>query len=165
MAVSICPPAVAQATPLGALKAAYLYNFAMFVTWPDEPKDVLQLCVVESPGDVADDTSLGEIEGRSVRHMKLRVRRGFQPNQLAACDLIYLPVVDNGMIEKLQGSPRHRARLIVGAGETAAALGAGIGMFVAADGRLAFDLNLGALNGAGLKFNTRLLPLARRVYQ
>jgi hypothetical protein len=37
-------------------------------------------------------------------------------------------------------------------------------MFVAADGRLAFDLNLGALGAAGLKFNTRLLPLARRVY-
>jgi hypothetical protein len=155
----------AQADSLGALKSAYLLNFATFVTWPDEPKKELLLCVGGGAREAGEDASLRLLDGRSVRQMTLRLKFGLPTPQLAACDLVYLPVVDNGLIQKLGADSGLRGLLIVGAGETAAALGAGIGMFVAVDGRLAFDLNLGALQAAGLKFSTRLLPLARRVYE
>lgn len=155
----------AHASSLGALKSAYLLNFTKFVTWPDEPKKELQVCVVGNVMDAEEDASLRLLDGRGVRQMTLRLKIGLQHGQLAACDLIYLPVVEKGLIEKLGAGARSHASLIVSAGETAAALGAGIGMFVAEDGRLAFDLNLGALQAARLKFSTRLLPLARRVYE
>jgi len=164
LAVATCRAPVAQEAPLGVLKSAYLLNFAMLVTWPDESKDVLQLCIADAAMDAADAASLENLDGRSVRHMKLSLRHGLKPADQAGCDMIYLPVAENGLIEKLRARLGHHALLIVGAGETAAARGAGIGMFVAADGRLAFDLNLGALSASRLKFNTRLLPLARRVY-
>ncbi len=88
-AIALAVSAIVQATPLADLKAAYLYNFALYVTWPGEPLPALRLC---APAPLAEEeaVSLARIDGRLVRGMPLRVVAGGPRNTLRDCHLVYL---------------------------------------------------------------------------
>lgn len=152
------PPAAAA--PLTELVAAYLFNFAQFVTWPREAPGALEICV---PAD-SEYAHLNQLAGRSVRQMKLGLRWFGGDADLAGCHIVFLERPRQGQLEDLLGAIGKRPVLVVAAGQRAAALGAGVGIYPTEEGRLGFDLNLAAIEASGLHLNTRLLALARRVY-
>lgn len=70
------------------LKAAYLYNFAYFVTWPDAGRDFL-FC---SYGNSSVTTVLAQlIEGERVHDKPIRLLIDPVPAQLHECHVIYVP--------------------------------------------------------------------------
>ncbi|CAD6882008.1 hypothetical protein [Methylomonas albis] len=70
------------------LKAAYLYNFAYFVTWPATNKEFLFCSYANSP---VTGTLAQLIEGEQVNEQPIQLIIDPVPAQLHECQVIYIP--------------------------------------------------------------------------
>jgi len=70
------------------LKAAYLYNFAYFVTWPDSNRDFLFCSYANSP---VTRILARLIEGERVHEHPIQLLIDPVPGQLHECQVIYIP--------------------------------------------------------------------------
>ena len=137
------------------LKAAFIYNFAIYTTWPSPPRDIgsIMLCVERTSTLVP---ALRELAGKAVQQRALAVREIDVPDApLERCDiLITTPdrpapaTIERGLLtvcdcEGLPASP----------GSTIALVREG--------DRLRFDVDRQAAGAAGLSLSSKLLRLAR----
>lgn len=77
------------------LKAAYLYNFAYFVTWPDASKDFLFCSYAHSPVTAV----LAKlIEGERVHDRPIHILIDPQPSQLHDCHVVYIPAQEERIL-------------------------------------------------------------------
>ena len=151
-----CP---AQGAPVyePALKAAFLYNFAKFTTWPAETLSLpLSLCVV---GDGAVAGALMQItSGRRVEARSVQVYQLSRSANLRNCHVLYLPGDDTqfvaDIVESLKGAPVFT----VGDGKAVAQAGVVAGLFVER-GRMRFVINVGAAHQARLHISSKVLAL------
>jgi hypothetical protein len=146
----------AQDVPLEyRVKAAYLFNFAKFVEWPDAASaGPITLCVAGHNvfGEVLTETIRGEaINGRSlVAHVALAPERG--------CHVLFVPrgaAVAN-YLKAVRGAPV----LTVGESDDFVAAG-GIVRFVLDGVNVRFEIDAAKAEAAGLRISSRLLRLAR----
>lgn len=144
------------------IKAAFIYNFAKFVEWPEGylPTDngVLRLCVL---GETPLGLKLRQLEGREAQGRRIDVRMLTRSDDWPGCHMMFvaspgdaLRLPDNGngngSVLTISESPRFLHQ------------GGIISLFV--DGnRVQFSVNLPAAQQAGLKLSARLLQLARTV--
>lgn len=158
MATGYAAPALDEPS----LKAAFVRNFAEFVTWPVENHDgVIRLCVAGT-----DDlgAALDALEGKRIRDMTLTVRRHVSGKNLAQCQIVFLPASASTELHRVVEAIRGRPVLLVAEAEGLAALGASISFVFRPGGLLGFDVNVEAAGANDLKIGSRLLMLARRVY-
>jgi len=151
-----------ESTPY-QLKAAFLYNFAMFTEWPPEVGPVLNLCVYgrDDPVGGAIDGLDGKTAGRrtiAVLHKKTDAAN------LKACQIVFIVSADIDQLPSLLKSLRGVPVLVVADSPGAARQGAALNMRLA-QGRVTFEANLVAAQGAGLKLRARMLSLATEVIQ
>lgn len=153
--------ATAQAVPEYELKAAFLYNFALFAEWPaDARKDgAFVLCVA---GRGLFDAAFDAIEGKPVRSQKLAVRRVDGLQGLDECHMLYIAPAEEMRLNHILGLAGRRPILTVADAEGWSGRGVMINL-VTRQGRLAFDVNLDAVRRAGLDMSSRLLRLASSV--
>lgn len=149
--------AVAQPTlPESDLKAQILVRSLLFVEWPEDaraPGQPLVVCTAEAH-PAAD--ALERQSGQSINGRRLLVRRTTVAG-LATC---HVAVVGAALLATLK--PTMHGVLLVA--DTAGALEAGAMLNLQTDqGRVVFDVNLGATRHAGIDISTRLLRLARYV--
>lgn len=142
-----------------ALKAAFLFNFARFTTWPVDaiaPGQPLMLCVADP-----DVRSALEIlaEGRDVDGRPVRVVRTFAETPAAACNLLYVGHLDDTGTVRLLAWLGTGSVLTVGDGGFAGR--GGMIEFFVGDGQLRFAINRPAAQRARLRFSAKLLGLAR----
>lgn len=154
-------PAV-HATTLGEsrLKAEFLRSFIEFTYWPGE-RPRLSVCLF-GQGDAG--AAFASLNGYRVRNSVLVLRRSEWPEAIDECDVIYLPLAEQGRLDQVLARVRGRPVLVVADSEGAAQLGATVSLHSVADGRLGFDANFTAAKAMGLKLSSRLLQLARRVH-
>lgn len=159
-----------DAVKTARVKAAFLLNFARFVSWPDgafgSEHDPLVIGVLGSDPFAA---ILGEtLQGKSVGGRALVARRLSLADAGAAealrhCHVLYLPDPErrhlNEVTRLLTGAPV----LIVGEGQEFAAEG-GMIAFVLSEGKIAFHINQASVERSGLKASAKLLQLARFVH-
>ncbi len=145
--------------PADSLKAAVLYNFALFVYWPKPPTREFDLCLYGTGPFKAADA----VEGRKVGRAKLRVRRPARAEELRSCRMVYLGGADPAVIEQALAAIADAPVLTVA---DASAFNSNPAMIDLAieNGRIVFDIDAGAAARVGIKFSARLLRLARRVY-
>jgi hypothetical protein len=162
LAVSAALPAAAQAqaqAPEAQVKAAFLYNFARFVDWPQARRggSVVSLCLLgaEPFGGYAD-----ALNGRPVGAGTLTVRRIARPPDAAACDMVFLPNAEAARLPALLDAARGRRLLTVGETPGAAAGGLVINFYLEQN-RVRFEINIDAAQRTGLSINSQLLRLAR----
>jgi hypothetical protein len=145
-------------------KAAFLYNVCKFVTWPESTRVRAGRPFVVG---VVDNRPLmavlsRELAGKSMGGRKIVV---IAQEQLRDADAQVVYCTD----EQLRGLTRSsRSRLAragvmtVGDGSECLAVG-GILALGIRDGRLAFEVNIGAARRAGLEMNANLLGFAAKV--
>lgn len=162
LALAMLAPAPALAdNSAAAIKAAFVYNFAKFVEWPEaafaDPRSPLELCIA-GPGL---EGRLQRLEGREAQGHPIRVRNLGAHDSATGCHILML---DTGAGERAQmlQSVDGKAVLTIADSVDFPREGGMIGLFVAAN-RVQFAVNLGAAHGAGLKLSSRMLQLAHSV--
>jgi hypothetical protein len=142
------------------VKAAFLYNFAKFVEWPDEGSTrPLALCVL---GDNPFGDALAALEGKRVRGRLLETRRDIYDDDTPGCHVLFINEIDKSRLVRILKRLQRLPVLTVSDGSAFVKNG-GIIAFVSVDNRIQFEINLGAAQNARLKISSQLLKLARRV--
>jgi hypothetical protein len=151
-----------RAAPEYEIKAAFLYNFAVFVEWPssafrdDQSPFVVGVVGRDPFGSILEET----FRGKDVGGRRISVQRVPTAKDLGACHLVFVCSSEADsmprILESLKGSPT----LTVGEMDGFAALGGCVGFY--AEGRkVRFEINLPTVKRTGLKVSSKLLRLAR----
>jgi len=153
--------ASSQSKPEYRLKAAFLYNFALYTDWPAETGQSLNLCIY---GNDPFGEEIDALQGKAVGARVLAIHRTPAGESLGGCEIVFIaPSAISSLpsvLERLQGS----AALTVADSPGAAQRGVALNMSVAAN-RVAFEANLKAARGARLNLSSKLLHLATQVIQ
>lgn len=147
----------AAAGDAATLKAAFLYNFALYTSWPPPPPNVVTLCAIgrDELGAAFDALASKQADGKPVQ-----VRRIDSAAEARGCHVLYVPESSAGNLTALsRGLASQPVLLVSDAGNLDASM-----ILIEAEGnRLVFSVNLGRLRHAGLDVSSKLLRLARVV--
>jgi hypothetical protein len=145
------------------VKAACLCNFLKFVEWPPRafsaPDSPFALCVLgQDPfGSDLDDIAAAASVGR-----RLVVRRVGDVKSAAACHVVYVSDSERGHLSDIVQALAPAPVLTVSDDQAFTQLGGQLRFFLA-ENKVRFEINLPALERAGLKASAKLLSLARVV--
>lgn len=144
------------------VKAAFLYNFTRYVTWPDGiPPDAepFRVCVVadRQTTEAIQRTMAGETV--NARPTETHVPR--TPEEVKRCQLLFLGRDAEERSKPLLKAALGAPVLVVGDGESFPARGGAIG-FVIEEGKVRFDIRSRNAERNGLSISSRLLSVARR---
>lgn len=151
---------ISLAADEATVKAAYVYNFAKFVQWPDEKSSTLRLCDL---GHDPLDKFLDILIGKPVRNMQISVRHAVGLQDVPQCDLIYIPAGYAQTLERVRQVVNDYPILIVTESATTLPKG-GMVALIQSDGRIVFEVDLGLARQLGLQISGKMLQLARKVY-
>lgn len=163
--LSITAPAGSETLDENQLKAAYLYNFARYVEWPDSAhassNSALEIGVVGSSAIAA--LLKKTVVGKRVGGRSLRVVDFNSPSEGRRSHILFVAGEHSAAelrqtIEDLMG-----AHAFVVAEAAGFAKRGGIANFIVADNRVRFAINENAAKKAGLKVSSKLLRLAELV--
>ena len=146
------------------VQAAFLFNFAKFVTWPDDAfqrsGDSLIIGVLgEDPfGAVLDEV----IRDKTVMGRKLAVKRFVRIQDAANSHILFLSSSEESDLPQMMKVLEKTAVLTVSDMERFAERG-GMIAFTVEDQKVRFNVNVDAVERAGLKVGSQLLKLARIV--
>jgi hypothetical protein len=145
------------------LKAAFIFNFARYVAWPEAAADRGSPFVFGVLGEDPFVRDLDEAVAGGVIHGRPAVVRRFERVEDARqANVLYLRLRDRASLERALVQLAHSPVLTVGDGEGFLEAGGMIELSVEGR-RLRFDVNLPAARSAGLAPSSQLLKLARSV--
>jgi len=147
-----------------AIKAAFLYNMASYVTWPaaapggaDEPF-VIGVLGTDPFGAMLDEIAATKtVEGR-----KIVVRRFRGLADLAPCHVLFLTATEAKHLEPVLQKVGASPVLLAADTQGAATRGVHVNFFIESN-KVRFEVNAEAAQRAGLRLSSRLLRLARIV--
>ena len=157
--------ALASAAAWGALsesdvKAAYLYNFARYVTWPADafrsPEEPIRICIVGD--DSFRDLLRGVVADKRVGDRPVSAESRGGVGESKGCHILFVGDARAGAVSTLSG----RSVFTVSDSEGFAAEG-GIANFVLVGNKVRFEINTSAVEKAGLQVSSRLLRVAQIV--
>jgi hypothetical protein len=148
------------------VKAAYLYNFAKFVEWPAEkfasPAAPFQLCVLDDAVFQAELTRI--VQGKTIAGRAVKVVPVESANEAGDCHAVFVNSSRYGQVQHIVEALSRRGVLTVGETKNFCQKG-GIVNFVLQDDRVQFEVNHKAANAAGLRISSRLLSVAKLVFE
>ena len=156
--------AESSAPTMPQVQAAFLFNFAKFVTWPNEAfqhsGDTLIIGVLgEDPfGAILEET----IRDKTVMGKKLAVKRFASIQDAAHSHILFLSASEENRLSHMMTALDKTSILTVSDMEQFAEHG-GMVAFTVEDQKVRFNVNLGAVERSGLKMGSQLLKLARIV--
>ena len=139
------------------VKAAFLYNFSRFVTWPEttlQDRTEFSLCVI---GTDPFGAQLDKLAGKPVHNNTLVIKRLKSLTLADDCQLVYISE-DTEPTEVLL-LVREKPVLTVSDAEDFIEQ-SGIIQFKLVQNRVRFRINMDAANSAGLSISSKLLSLA-----
>ncbi len=153
----------AQSSREYMIKAAFLYNFAKFTTWPIEafsdPQTPLRLCII---GEDPFGTAMESIEGKSIKNRPLAVIRIAQVADAERCHTLFVSSSERERLRAILDDLRERPILTISDIPNFARAGGTINLKTV-EGRIRFDINVDAANAAGLRLSSKLLRLGNIV--
>ncbi len=164
---AIVPVLLALAQPLSAqepteyqVKAAFLYNFAKFVDWPEDAAATFCIGILgpDPFGPLIDET----MAGRTVGSRSVVVRRFNRPEESLGCQIVFVARSVTPLklvLKRFEG----KAVLTVGDAPAFCPSGGIIG-FQVAERRIHFAINLEAAERSQLRLSSKLLSLATKVW-
>lgn len=145
------------------IKAAFLYNFARFVEWPDEAFTdsgaSLVLCVL---GQDPFGEALESVQGKDITGRMLEIRRFAALQDLGPCHILFIGSSEQERLAEVFESVENFSVLTVGDVDRFARMGGVINFIIRAN-KIRFLINLRAGERAGLAISSQLLNLAEIV--
>lgn len=144
------------------VKAAYLYNFTKFITWPEKASPTFNICIIGNDpfGDL-----LSPLESKTVLDKPIRLYRFESAKQAKDCDIVYFDNTDQRADLAIPGVlliGSLKKALTVSSQPFFAESGGMIG-FVLDDEKIKLHINLRALKQSGLNVSAKLLEVATLV--
>ena len=142
------------------VEAAYLFNFAKFVTWPASSpvqNGAFNICVFgDDPfGPSLDRIISGEkIDGKTVVDKKIS-----SPEEAPTCSILYISSSEVGRLNRILSAVKNAPILTVSDIPDFTERG-GIIQFVLRDSRVRFEVNLGPVQRDRLTLSSELLKVA-----
>jgi hypothetical protein len=152
----------AQPVPEYDLKAAFVYNFAVFTDWPSDTAydgGTLNICI--NPDSALRQPLIG-LGDKQIRGRRVEVRSLAAADNLRSCNVVFLDSGDRdrwGQIKKALGST---GVLTIADDEEIARDGTVISLAMD-NNRVVFDVDTRAARQAKLVLSSKLLRLARMV--
>lgn len=141
------------------LKAAFMYNFAGFTSWPSDPLDSFHFCVL---GKDPFNDDLTALQNKLVHDVPLKILKITDIGESDRCQLLYVStsLTDQAetIISRLEGKPVLTVSDIDGFTDYGGMIGLRI-----IDNRIRFEINADAASRAGISFSSKLLALATTV--
>ncbi len=142
------------------IKAAFIYNFAKFVEWPqgtfDENTDSITLCIIPntSAGDV-----FFSLNNKKVGGKKMVVKKCEDTTDIEGCHMIFFDTTDKKFIQRILKNVKDLSILTVGHIKGFTQDGGIINFFTEKD-KLRFEVNLEAAKHIDLKLGSQILMSA-----
>ena len=141
------------------VKAAFLYQLARFTEWPNSGHDPDALCIGLLGADPFGPAIDRALEGKTVGHRPLAVRRSSQLEELQACAILFVSRSETARLDDILAHAARRSMLTVGESEDFTRAGGMVRFFV--DGRrVRFEINRSVVEAAALRINARVLAIA-----
>lgn len=139
------------------LKAAFLYNFAVYTTWPAPPENSFNLCVYGSdPFGIHLDTLM---QKKKVNERTITIQRTNDMKQLDQCQLVFISSSAmshlTNIVDMLKNKPVLTVADSPGAGEQGVILN-----MIIKDDKVTFAANLSAAKKIGINLSAQLLRFA-----
>lgn len=146
------------------VQAAFLFNFAKFVTWPDDAfKHSRDMLVIGVIGEDPFGTTLEEtIHEKTIMGKKLAVKRFSKIEDAANSHILFLSSSEESHISHIIKALEKTNTLTVSDIDQFAEQG-GMVAFTLEDQRVRFNVNMEAVERADLKMGSQILKLARIV--
>ncbi len=163
IAAHVLPGAAAsrqQALTEAQAKAGFLYNCAMFVSWPGAATDAD--LVIGIAGDAAVSAVMEDMQGRRVDGRTLRVVRVRPGDDLGKFHIVFVAGGDSRAVKHMLGSVGAAPVLTVGESDDFTSVG-GVVRLYTDHGRLRFEINTTRVERTGLKVSAKMLGLAKIV--
>lgn len=155
----VCPVLLASTISEDEVKAAFIFNFARFVEWP-ETKNSEEL-VVGYLGTRPLSGNLELLNGRKINDRKINVKP-FVEAEAAQYDIVFISAVEFGKKPEAIYLFNERQTLTVSDAPDFIRSGGIIGLIIV-DKKVRFEINQATALAEGLKISSQLLSLARRV--
>lgn len=159
LALAACVlPGLAQTPSEPQVKAAYLYQFTQFVTWPVEAFSggvaAFNVCIAGR-----ETAPFEPMQSRTAQGRPIRVKRFGRGDDVRACQVLFVPEAAESAFGEALRSARGLPVLTVGETEDFAA-GGGIIGFLMREDRIQFAINPDAAALSRLQVSAKLLRLA-----
>ncbi len=145
------------------VKAAFLYNFAKFVEWPESAfqnsDDTIVLGIL---GQDPFGDALKSIEGKTIKGRVLVIKHCRNINEISGCHILYIGCKDREELEKIIRKIDGLSVLTVGDSSVFTKAG-GIISFSIVQRKVRFEINLKAAKRAKLHISSKLLRLAKAI--
>jgi hypothetical protein len=143
-----------------SVKAVFLYNFIKFTHWPESRESALfELCVM---GADPFGEALSPIEGKQAYGRALHIKRNTSLEDAKTCHVLFINEPDQSRLGALLRRLEKAPVLTVGDTDGFAEAGGMIGLLMD-DSRVQFQVNLKAVDKAGISISSQLLKLARDI--
>jgi hypothetical protein len=146
---------VSQTSSYSELQAAYLYNFAKYISWPGESA---QFTIGVLGSDDVMKTLSQTLKDKKVAGKPLVFKLFAPTDEIDGCQMLFLPEVASGSLPKLV-DPALSKNILIVTEEDLIKKGAGIS-FVVQDDKLRFKLKKKILDDTRLVVSDGLLRLA-----
>lgn len=147
------------------VKVAFIYNFAKFTTWPDsvfaDAEAPVTLCVV-GKHDFGD--AFESVQGKSVGGRTVIVKYLATYHDKDACQIVYVAPSEKARLARIVSTGKEEHALTVSDMDGFAEGGGIIRMVRGADDRIGFEINAKAATESGIKLSSRLLSLAKKLF-
>jgi hypothetical protein len=159
--IAFAPAAPSDDLPEYRLKAAFLYNFALFTEWPADIGSTLNLCVY---GRDPFGEEIDALQGKAVGDRRMVVRRITSVAALTACQVVFIADSSGDAISRVLSTLRGATVLTIADAPGAARQGVALNMNVVKN-KITFEANLTAARAANVKLSSKLLSLATEVLE
>lgn len=145
-----------------ALKAAYVYNFTKFVSWPAEsPITRAPALTIGILGDASFANAVeASVRGKHVKGRPLAVRHFRTADEVTPCAVLFVGRGMAGRLPQLLRQLHGWPVLTVSDADGFTSQGGVIGLFHE-DNRARFEIGVTAAQAAGLQISSKLLRLSR----
>lgn len=146
------------------VKAAFLYNFAKFVTWPigTFPYESGVFVIGVLGDELFSEHLTHVIGGKRIGDHTIETRLCHDADEIDGCHIIFITASFAGPVEPLLDKLKGRPLLIVGDRERFAHMGGMVNLERDGD-RMVIEICMSALKSAGMEVSSRLLGLAKLV--
>lgn len=161
------PPLMSQSKTAGEyeVKAAFLYNFAKFVEWPEgsfaNSQSPFAICVLGT--DPFGRTLDQILAGKMVGNRPVTLQRFREVARARQCQMLFVSPSESGRLPQIMDQLHGASVLVVGETDGFAQAGGAV-QFTLDEDRVRFAINPDAAERAGLRLSSKLLALAKIVH-